>query len=59
MTLVVDRSNPDSFKIEINNGTAIKTYNMPHALPNINGDATDTNIRCFIAVEGSYRLPVV
>jgi hypothetical protein len=54
VTLVVDRSNPDSFKIEINNGTAIKTYNMPHALPNINGDATDTNIRCFIAVEGSY-----
>lgn len=54
VTLIVDRSNPDSFKIEINNGTVIKKYNMPHALPNINGDATDTNIRCFLAVEGSY-----
>lgn len=54
VTLIVDRSNPDSFKIEINNGTVIKKYSQPYALRNLNADATNKNIRCFLAVEGSY-----
>lgn len=54
VTLVVDRSVPDSFKVTMTNGTVTKTYRYPHALPNLNSDATDTNIRCFLVPEGSY-----
>lgn len=54
ITLTVDRSTAGSFVIKMTNGTVTKTYSQPYDLPNINTDESDTNIRCFLAVEGSY-----
>lgn len=54
VTLTVDRSVADTFRIKITNGTVTKTYTQPFALPNINADASNTNIRCFLVPEGSY-----
>lgn len=54
VTLTVDRSRKDSFLIKITNGTVTKTYTQPYKMPNLNTDATNTNIRCFLCVEGSY-----
>lgn len=36
------------------NGTVTKTYNQPTVLVNLNADASNTNIRCFLVPEGSY-----
>ncbi len=54
VTLTVDRSKADTFLIKLTNGTVTKTYVQPYKLPNLNTDATNNNIRCFICVEGSY-----
>ena len=54
VTLTVDRSRKDSFVVKITNGTVTKTYTQPSALVNLNADASDTNIRCFLVPEGSY-----
>lgn len=54
VTLTVDRSNPDTFRIKLTNGTVTKTYTQPYALPNLNADATNSNIRCFLVPDGSY-----
>lgn len=54
VTLTVDRSKVDTFLIKITNGTVTKTYTQPYKLPNLNADATNTNIRCFLVPEGSY-----
>lgn len=54
VTLVVDRTNPESFSVTMTNGTVTKTYNQPTALVNLNADASNTNIRCFLVPEGSY-----
>ena len=54
ITLTVDRSTPGKFKIKITNGTVTKTYDQPFELPNLNADASNTNIRCFLVPEGSY-----
>ena len=54
VTLTVDRTSTSAFKIKITNGTVTKTYEQPYALPNLNADASDTNIRCFLVPEGSY-----
>lgn len=54
VTLVVDRTNPESFSITMTNGVVTKTYNQPTALANLNADASNTNIRCFLVPEGSY-----
>lgn len=54
VTLVVDRTNPESFSITMTNGTVTKTYKQPTALVNLNADASNTNIRCFLVPEGSY-----
>ena len=54
VTLTVDRSRKDSFVVKITNGTVTKTYTQPSKLANLNADATDTNIRCFLVPEGSY-----
>ena len=51
--LIVDRSN-SNFYVEISNGIVTKTYNQPYAMPNLNVDANNTNIRCFLVVENSY-----
>ncbi|MDD4534300.1 MAG: bacterial Ig-like domain-containing protein, partial [Prevotella sp.] len=54
VTLTVDRSRTDSFLIKFTNGTVTKTYTQPYKLRNLNADATNTNIRCFMVPEGSY-----
>lgn len=54
VTLTVDRSDPESFRVTITNGTVTKTYNQPSPLVNLNADESNTNIRCFLAPEGSY-----
>jgi hypothetical protein len=54
VTLTVDRSRKDSFVVKMTNGTVTKTYTQPYKLRNLNADASDTNIRCFLCVEGSY-----
>lgn len=54
VTLTVDRSKADTFLVKITNGTVTKTYTQPTALTNLNADASNTNIRCFIVPEGSY-----
>ena len=54
VTLTVDRSRKDSFVVKMTNGAVTKTYTQPYALNSTNADASNTNIRCFIAVEGSY-----
>ena len=54
VTLTVDRTNPDAFNITMTNGTVTKIYKQPTALVNLNADASNTNIRCFLVPEGSY-----
>lgn len=54
VTLTVDCSRKDSFVVKITNGTVTKTYTQPSALVNLNADASDSNIRCFLVPEGSY-----
>ena len=52
VTLTVDRSKVDTFYVKITNGTVTKTFTTS-ALPNLNSDASNTNIRCFLVPEGS------
>ena len=54
VTLTVDRSDASSFSVTMTNGTVTKTYKAKSALPNINADASNTNIRAFLVPEGSY-----
>lgn len=54
VTISVDRSNPEAFSVIMTNGTVTKTYTQPTALPNLNADASNTNIRCFLVAEGCY-----
>ena len=54
VTLTVDRTAEDAFLIKIQNASATKTYEQPYKLPNLNADAGNTNIRCFLVPEGSY-----
>ncbi len=54
VTLTVDRSRTDSFVVKMTNGTVTKTFIQPYKLRNLNADATNTNIRCFLVPEGSY-----
>lgn len=54
VTLTVDRSKVDTFYVKITNGTVTKTYTQPYKIGNLNADATNTNIRCFLVPEGSF-----
>lgn len=54
VTLTVDRTSESGFSIKIRNASATKTYEQPYKLPNLNADASNTNIRCFLVPEGSY-----
>lgn len=45
VTLTVDRTNENAFSIKIQNASATKTYKQPYKLPNLNADASNTNIR--------------
>ena len=48
VTLTIDRTDANRFYIEMNNGTAVKTFNMPANIEP-GGD-----IYCFLVPEGSY-----
>lgn len=53
VSLTVDRSG-GGLVVTMDNGTIKKTYTQTTPLENLNADATNTNIRCFMVVEGSY-----
>ena len=54
VTLTVDRTIDDFFVVTMTNGVGTKTYEQPYELENLNAEASNTNIRCFLVVEGSY-----
>ena len=54
VTLTVDRTNENAFTIKMTNGVATKIYKQPYKEGNLNADANNTNIRCFLVPEGSY-----
>lgn len=54
VTLTVDRSRVDTFMVKITNGTVTKTYIQPSKIGNLNADASNSKIRCFLVPEGSY-----
>ena len=54
VVVTVDRSDPNAFSVKITNGTVTKTYKQSTPLPNLNPDASNTNIRAFLVPEGSY-----
>jgi hypothetical protein len=54
VTLMVDRSDPNSFTISMSNSSVTKTYKQPYAMGNLNADVTNTNMRFFLVPEGSY-----
>lgn len=54
VTLTVDRTSENAFTVKMTNGVATKTYAQPNKEPNLNVDASNANIRCFLVPEGSY-----
>ena len=54
VTLTIDRSKVDTFLVKMTNGTVTKTYIQPAVIENLNADAGNTKIRCFLVPEGSY-----
>ena len=53
VTLTVDRTN-GGLVVTMTNGAVTKVYNQTSPLANLNADASNTNIRCFLVPEGSY-----
>lgn len=54
VTLTVDRTSESAFTVKMTNGEVTKTYEQPYKEENLNSDASNTNIRCFLVTEGSY-----
>lgn len=54
VTLTVDRTSAEAFTVKMTNGEVTKTYAQPYKEDNLNADASNTNIRCFLVPEGSY-----
>lgn len=54
ITLTVDRTSASAFNVKMRNSEATKTYEQPYKEENLNADASNTNIRCFLVPEGSY-----
>ena len=54
VTLTVDRTVEDFFAVTMTNGVVTKTYEQPYEWENLNAKTSNTNIRCFLVVEGSY-----
>lgn len=54
VTLTVDRTVENFFAVTMTNGVVTKTYEQPYEWENLNAEASNTNIRCFLVVEGSY-----
>ena len=53
VTRTVDRTN-GGLVVTMTNGTVTKVYNQTSPLANLNADASNGNIRCFLVPEGSY-----
>ena len=53
VTLTVDRTN-GGLVVTMTNGAVTKVYNQTSPLANLNADASNGNIRCFLVPEGSY-----
>ncbi|WP_217930925.1 bacterial Ig-like domain-containing protein [Bacteroides caecimuris] len=54
VTLTVDRTSENAFTVKITNSEVTKTYKQPYKEENLNTDASNANIRCFLVTEGSY-----
>ena len=54
VTLYIDRSIPGKFGVKMTNGNVTKTYIQNYELENLNDDPSNTTIRAFLVVEGSY-----
>lgn len=54
VTLTIDRTSESAFTVKMTNGEVTKTYKQPYKEENLNADASNTNIRCFLVTEGSY-----
>ena len=53
VTLTVDRTS-GGLVVTMTNGAVTKVYNQTSALANLNADASNGTIRCFLVPEGSY-----
>lgn len=54
VTVTVDRTKVDTFMVKITNGTVTKTYIQKSKIANLNPDASDTKIRCFLVPDGAF-----
>lgn len=54
VTLTIDRTSESAFTVKMTNGEVTKTYKQPYKEENLNADASNANIRCFLVTEGSY-----
>lgn len=54
VTLTIDRTSESAFTVKITNSEVTKTYKQPYKEENLNADASNANIRCFLVTEGSY-----
>ena len=54
VTVTVDRTKVDTFMVKITNGTVTKKYIQKSKIANLNPDASDTKIRCFLVPEGAF-----
>ena len=54
VTLYIDRSIPGKFGVKMTNGNVTKTYIQNYEFENLNDDPSNTTIRAFLVVEGSY-----
>ncbi len=54
VTLTINREEGAGFVVKMTNGTVTKTYTQATDMPNLNADASNTNIRAFLVPEGSY-----
>ena len=53
VTLTVDRTSENAFTVKITN-SEVTIYKQPYKEENLNTDANNANIRCFLVTEGSY-----
>ena len=54
VTITIDRTDPNTFSVKMDNGVVTKTYKQKTPLANLNADPANTNIRIFLVREGSY-----
>lgn len=52
--LTIDRTDPAAFTVKMIGASVTKTYTQKSPLPNLNADASNSNIRAFLVPEGSF-----